>query len=206
MLEGKFNYLSWKLEEYFENLSSKTPTPGGGSVAGVTGALSSALLSMVGNFTVGKKKYKEYEEEIKELLCENGILRKKLENYIEKDSEIYQNIMKYTKENPSLAQKFLKESANLHLDIAKSSLRIIRWNGVLVEKGNRNLISDVGISAVIAIATFYSAKINAWINMKYIEDEDFCKMVCKEFEEIEKEVKEKGKKVFEDVMKMIERR
>ena len=201
-----FNYLNGKLKEYFENLSLKKPTPGGGSVAGVAGALSSALLSMVGNFTTGKKKYKEYEEEIKGLLSENESLRKKLETYIEKDSEIYQNIMKYTKDNPSLAQKFLKESANLHLDIARSSLQIIRWNEVLVKKGNKNLISDVGISAVIAIATFYSAKINAWINLKYIEDEDFCEKVYKELKDIEKEVKEKGKKVYEDVMKMIERR
>ena len=64
----------------------------------------------------------------------------------------------------------------------------------------------MGISAVLAIATFYSAKINAGINLKYIEDEDFCEKVYKELKNIEKEVKEKGKKVYEDVMKIIERR
>ena len=43
--------------KFVEALASKAPTPGGGGASAYAGALASALASMVGNLTVGKKKY-----------------------------------------------------------------------------------------------------------------------------------------------------
>ena len=53
------------IREFLEKLSSKDPAPGGGSVAALAGALASSLGNMVSNLTIGKKKYKDVEEEIK---------------------------------------------------------------------------------------------------------------------------------------------
>ena len=41
---------------FIDVLASKDPTPGGGGASAYCGALASALSSMVGNLTVGKKK------------------------------------------------------------------------------------------------------------------------------------------------------
>ena len=49
----------WKA--YLEALSSKAPVPGGGGASAVCGALGVALGEMVGNLTVGKKKYPQWE-------------------------------------------------------------------------------------------------------------------------------------------------
>ena len=52
------------LDGFLTELSSGSPTPGGGGASAVCGAIAAALGSMVGNLTSGKKKYAEYQEEI----------------------------------------------------------------------------------------------------------------------------------------------
>ena len=54
--------------QFLDELASKAPVPGGGGACAYAGALGMALGSMVGNLTVGKKKYKDVEEDIIELL------------------------------------------------------------------------------------------------------------------------------------------
>ena len=42
---------------FIEELSSKSAIPGGGGAAALDGAMGAALLSMVCNLTIGKKRY-----------------------------------------------------------------------------------------------------------------------------------------------------
>ena len=50
---------------FLDALASKAPTPGGGGASALAGALGAALCTMVGNYTVGKKKYAGVEEDVK---------------------------------------------------------------------------------------------------------------------------------------------
>ena len=43
------------LVEFAAELAKKTPVPGGGSVAALSGALAAGLLAMVANYSVGRK-------------------------------------------------------------------------------------------------------------------------------------------------------
>ena len=63
-------YIDDPLRKYFEEAASSSETPGGGSISGMCGALSASMMSMVCNFTVGKKKYADVEEEVKPMLEE----------------------------------------------------------------------------------------------------------------------------------------
>jgi len=63
-------YLDRPLKDFIKDTSSRTPTPGGGSVAALVGALGSSLLAMVGNFTLGKEKFESVQEEVKQLMQE----------------------------------------------------------------------------------------------------------------------------------------
>ena len=49
------------VQEFLDDLVSKTPAPGGGSVAALMGATAASLVSMVCNLTIGKKKYAKIE-------------------------------------------------------------------------------------------------------------------------------------------------
>lgn len=51
-------------QTFISELATKAPTPGGGGASAYCGALASALASMVGNLTVGKKKYASVETEV----------------------------------------------------------------------------------------------------------------------------------------------
>jgi len=55
-------------KDFNDVLASKAAVPGGGGAAAMGGAIGMALSNMVGNLTVGKKKYADVEEETKELI------------------------------------------------------------------------------------------------------------------------------------------
>ena len=194
-----FNFLDNSLKNYFEILSAKTPIPGGGSVTALCASLSSCLLNMVLNYTIGKKKYSKFEEELTKIKEKNEAILKECVNFIEEDSRIYENIDKAIKEklNP---EDYLKKSVNLHFKICQFMSQIIDFCDILTEKGNINLISDTGISNILAISSFNSAKINILINLKYINDENFKKEIKDKIEEMERLVKEKSEIVNRKVI------
>ena len=64
--------------EFVEVLGSKAPVPGGGGASALVGAVGTALGNMVGALTVGKKKYADVEEEMKELMAKATTLQDEL--------------------------------------------------------------------------------------------------------------------------------
>ncbi len=64
-------YIDQPLRHFMDKLASKSPEPGGGSVAALTGALGAALVSMVCNLTLGKEKYKDVQPRVEALLKES---------------------------------------------------------------------------------------------------------------------------------------
>ena len=55
------------VRDFLEAIASSTPTPGGGSVAALSGALSAALSRMVSALAIGKQVYENVEEELRRL-------------------------------------------------------------------------------------------------------------------------------------------
>ena len=68
-------YIDQPLRHFMDKLASRSPEPGGGSVAALTGALGAGLVSMVCSLTAGKEKYKDVQPRIEELLRESEKLR-----------------------------------------------------------------------------------------------------------------------------------
>jgi formiminotetrahydrofolate cyclodeaminase len=54
--------VNMKLTEFFAELASEAPAPGGGSVAALSGALSAGLICMVCRLSIGRKISFEAEE------------------------------------------------------------------------------------------------------------------------------------------------
>jgi glutamate formiminotransferase/formiminotetrahydrofolate cyclodeaminase len=194
-----FNFLENSLKNYIEILSSKKPAPGGGSATALCASLSSSLLNMVLNYTIGKKQYSDFEEELKKIKEKNEEILKECINFIEEDSKIYYKIDKAMKERLS-PEEYLKLSINLHFKICKYMSKIVDFCDILTEKGNINLISDTGISNILAFSSFLSAKMNILINLKYIGDENYKKEIKEKIEEMEKVIKEKSEFVNKKVI------
>ena len=79
--------------EFLEKLASNSPTPGGGGGAAIAGALAVELTSMVGNLTVGKEKFAQYEADVQELLARAEALRIGLLNFVNVDAEVFNSFM-----------------------------------------------------------------------------------------------------------------
>ena len=87
MLEKKFT-------DFTEELSSAKPVPGGGGACAAVGAFAAALGMMVANLTVGKKRYADVEEEVKEILARLEATRNELIILADKDAEAFEPLSK----------------------------------------------------------------------------------------------------------------
>ena len=77
------------IEEFAKVTASDAPAPGGGSVAAAAGSLAAALAEMVANLTIGKEKYAEAENEMRELAEKGQAIREKLIADIQRDSSSF---------------------------------------------------------------------------------------------------------------------
>ena len=191
-----------KVGNFLDELASNSPTPGGGSVAALAGALGAALISMVGNLTVGKKKYEDVEEDIKKIISSSEKLRYELSQLIEEDVKVFNNFMatykmpKETEDEKKVRaekmQESLIEAAKVPLRVAYKCLDILSLSKEVAEKGNVNVVSDAGAAVLMAEAALESAILNVKINLKMIKDEK----IKEEFSSSIKELllKEKGQK------------
>ena len=73
--------------------ASGAPTPGGGTVAALAGALGAALVQMVANLTIGKKKYAAAEHEMREAKAEADRLGAQLRGLMRRDSQAFERVM-----------------------------------------------------------------------------------------------------------------
>ncbi len=175
--------LNQPLKSFIDNTAKGTPTPGGGSVAALVGSLGAALLCMVGNFTIGKPKYKSVEKDVKEILAEADKLKESLFVLIREDMEAYEKFSRASqmpKDTPlmrekrkQVLQKTLKEAAEVPWRISQASLQVIELAEKLLPKGNPNLITDVGVGVLLAEAALKSAVLNVKINLSFIKDEEY---------------------------------
>lgn len=202
-----------KIKNFLDQLASQSATPGGGSVAALTGAMGAALLSMVGNLTIGKEKYQDVEGKIKELLKKSENLRARFEELMEKDVEVFNELMvimklpRITEEEKEYRngkmQTSLKEAAQVPLAVAEKSKELIDICQEIAGIGSRNAISDAGVGVLLAEAAFDSAIINVKINLNLIKDEKIKKELINKIENLTGLVKGKKEKVLELVLQRL---
>lgn len=199
-----------KVCNFLDELASNSPTPGGGSVAALAGALGAALISMVGNLTIGKKKYVDVEEDIKKIISSSEKLRYELSQLVEEDVKVFNNFMatykmpKETEDEKRIRtekiQESLIEAAKVPLKVAYKCLDILTLSQEIAEKGNINVVSDAGVAALMADAALHSAILNVKINLKMIKVEKIKEELSSSIKELL--LKEKGQK--EKVLIMVE--
>ncbi len=171
------------LEGFIDQVASSSPAPGGGSVSAAAGALAAALSSMVCRLTVGKKRFKEVEEELKQVLEKAESIKKQMQEFIIKDAESFDKVMdafqlpKYTdeekKKREGAVQEATKGAVGVPLQVMEKGLEALGIIKVVAEKGNPNMISDAGVSSLMAKAATQGAYLNVRINLNSIEDQDF---------------------------------
>ena len=168
---------------FADALAAKVSVPGGGGAAAYVGALGVALCSMVGNFTTGKKKYAEYEEDIRRMLAEGEEIRTRLLELVDEDAEAFFPLSQayaIPKEDPTRAEvleRCTKHALAGPLEMMRQIARSVELLEEMQAKGSRLLLSDVGCGAACAAAALRSAALNVFINTNALTDRDFATRV-----------------------------
>ncbi len=171
------------VSSFIQNVASRSPAPGGGSVAAFAGSLASALGGMVCRLTIGKKKYAEVEETMRSVEKDILPLRDKLRDAIDEDTFAFDEVMaafdlpKSTPEESTERDQAIlaasEKAAEVPLSAMKMSLEIARLLVPVAQGGNVNSISDVGVAGLCALTAFEGAKLNVLINIKEMGDTPF---------------------------------
>lgn len=164
--------------QFLSELSSNAPVPGGGGASAAVGAFAAALGMMVTNLTIGKKKYADYEEEVKAVRDRLEGLRDQLIDLVDGDAVAFEplskaySIPKDDPERDAIMENALYEASVVPMSIMETVLAAAKELEVLVEKGSKLAVSDVGVGILFAQAAIEGASLNVYINTKSMKDRE----------------------------------
>jgi len=165
---------------FLDEVQSASPTPGGGTVAALAGALGAALVGMVANLTLGKKKFAAVQVEMGEAQAEAVRLRGSLAGLMRRDSQAFERVLvAYRLPQGTPAEADLRERAvveatweatRVPLETAETCAEVAHWAARMVKHGNPNAASDGATACALARAAVESALWNVQINLKNLPD------------------------------------
>ncbi|MEA3328759.1 MAG: cyclodeaminase/cyclohydrolase family protein [Candidatus Omnitrophota bacterium] len=189
------------LKEYLDDLAGKKSTPGGGSVSALVGALGVSLMSMVAHFSEG--------------LTEPVLdIRSRLIVLIDEDVTAFGKVMQAYKmpresseqksKRTEAVQEALKTALSPPLNVCLLCYEAIKICKSSLATANINLISDVGVSAVLLEGAFYSAYLNVKINLKYLKDQKIIGEVNQTLKPLAKEIVNYRQVIYQEVSKRMD--
>lgn len=194
------------IQQFLDDLAQKRSTPGGGSVAALSGAMGAGMISMVANFTINKKGYEDVQDDIQVLLGKSELLRSELTLAVRYDVDAFNKVMstyalpKETEadkaKRSSEIQEALKEATEVPLACARLCREVIELSQTAAEYGNTNVISDAGVAALLGHAGLKGAALNVHINLGGIKDKRFVQEKSEALEELLADMDDLKDKVY----------
>jgi glutamate formiminotransferase / formiminotetrahydrofolate cyclodeaminase len=186
--EPKLGSLS--VRRFTDVLSTDSPTPGGGSVAALSGALGAALAAMVGNLTVGKKGYDAVGDEMQRVAAAGQALKDELLAAVDRDSAAYDAVMaasRLSKKSPeeeaarwTAVQRATQGATMVPLEVMRASAKVAQLAEGVAARGFKPSLSDAGVAAAAARTAVIGAYLNVRINLGDIADHAWADGVAEE--------------------------
>ena len=167
------------INEFTELLASPSSVPGGGGASALVGAIGIALGDMVGELTVGKKKYADVEDDIRDLMARAQDLRARLIECVEKDAVAFEPLSRaygIPKDEPGrdeILEKCLRDASDAPKEIFDLCCEAIEVMEEFGEKGSRMMVSDAATGAAHLRAALYGAAVNVKVNTKLMKDREY---------------------------------
>jgi glutamate formiminotransferase / formiminotetrahydrofolate cyclodeaminase len=170
-------------QPFLDAVADPTPTPGGGSVAALAGALGASLGQMVANLSRKKKSQAVFVEQLGEAISELQASSRMLSEAIDRDSASFDQVMAAYKlpketsneqvEREAAIQKALQGAANVPLEVARRSAEVFELLGRLESMSSPSMYSDLRVGRLMAAAGARGALENVAINLESITDTAF---------------------------------
>lgn len=196
-------------EEFIEVLAAKEPVPGGGGASALVGAVGIALGNMVGNYTVGKKKYADVEAQIYELMEKAYCLQNDFLRLVDEDAKVFEPLSKAyglpkdteeeKKEKARVMESALIAACAVPMEIMEKCCEAIELHALFAQKGSIIAISDVGVGVTICKAALLGASLNVYINTKSMKDREYADMCNRKANRMVEKYSAAADNVFNDV-------
>lgn len=181
------SFLNQEIQSFTDVLASKASVPGGGGASALVGAVGTALGSMVGALTVGKKKYADVEADIIELMKKADAVRAELLKQIDEDARVFEPLSKayglpkdteeQKAEKDRIMEECLHEACSVPMQIMVKCCEAIELQKDFAAKGSSLAISDAGVGVAFCKAALQGASLNVFINTKSMKDRDYAEML-----------------------------
>ena len=197
--------LNKTVTEFTEVLASKAAVPGGGGASALVGALGIALGNMVGELTVGKKKYADVEEDVRALMAKAQDLRVRLLECVNKDAEAFEPLSRaygIPKDDPTrdeVMEKCLRDAAAAPLEILDLCCEAIELQREFADKGSVLAVSDAATGVVFCWSAMYGAAVNVKVNTKAMKDKAYADGINAHVDAQMEKYWPIAEKVYEDV-------
>ena len=178
------------VDKFLAALASKAPTPGGGGAAALCGAVGIALGNMVGNLTLGKRKYAEVQEDIAALNQRAEALRADFVALIDADAEAFKPLSEaygIPKDDPKrqeVMEAALLAAVQPPLEIMRKCVKALELIAEYAAKGSALAVSDAGCAAAITRAACEAAALNVFVNTKPMRDREKAGEINREANEL----------------------
>ena len=174
-----------EVKKFMDEIDSKSPAPGGGSVAALSSALGVSLIRMVGHLTVDKKKFlalpADVQFEFKDTYNSLIVVKNQLLNLIDEDTQAFNMIMsafqmpKITEAEIIQRNKKIQEATlgaiMVPVKVASISLSAMKTLEFILKYGNKQTISDLGVAALSLASGIEGACLNILINLPGLDDQ-----------------------------------
>ena len=186
--------LDQSVGRFLDELASKSPTPGGGAVAALSGAMAAGLITMVCDLTSGKPQYAEFEAEAQALRERAEALRAELQQLAQGDVDVFNHLSAAYKlprtteadaaSRRAAIQKVTRQATEIPLRVARAATALLPLCTPVARHGNRTAVSDVGVAALLVQSAVLAALLNVETNLVALEDQIFVRQTRAQVEDL----------------------
>lgn len=167
--------LSLPVDEFLNHAASRVAEPGGGAVAAVTGAGAAALVSMVGDLTIGKKGYRSVKAEVERLRDEAIVAMHALQDAAVEDGVAFHAYLRISSlpRDDATACELAAAAVRMTrapLETAERCAQVLTLARALAPIGSAHAISDAGVALQLAYAALRSALLTIDVNLPFLQD------------------------------------
>lgn len=201
------------VSDYLNDLASISPAPGGGSAAALCGAQGAGLAAMVASFTIGRKKFAEFEENAIAVRDAELALTEKLKEQIDKDTEAFNlvaaafKLPKATDEEKAERSRAIQAgtlvSTEVPFETMVLALEALKTAEKLLSGFNDGAASDLGVAAFNLLTCVRGAWLNVGINIGSLKDREKAEDFRVQGQEILREAEEIAARITAHTDKII---
>jgi formiminotetrahydrofolate cyclodeaminase len=195
------------LKQFADKTAASDAVPGGGSVSALAGALAAALSAMVAGLTLSKEAFAAVAPQMETLRRDAADLQSKLLAAVDRDSESYQAVLaafrlpkgtqNEIQSRKAAVREAFKGACRVPLQVAEMAGQVADLAVQAARDGNRDLITDACVSALLARAAGLGALVNVRVNLAAIKDADLTARMDQKIKQIKQDILEKEREVLE---------